>query len=174
VGEIAGDQLTSRSCYQTTVSNNKHMAERQSKGKEVRPDRPGGSRVKEERGGQGKGKEKIDIQPGEEIEEIQMVQGCDDRKFRIGKDLGEPIRSKLINLIREFTDVFAYTTDELTGIEARVIEHRLNVDLSVRPVKQKRRHHGAEMDKIIEQEVDKLMNAGHIRKIQFPEWLYNT
>ncbi|CAA0842863.1 Unknown protein, partial [Striga hermonthica] len=124
--------------------------------------------------GQDKGKEKIDIQRGEEIEEIQMVQGCDDRKFRIGKDLGEPIRSKLINLIREFTDIFAYTTDELTGIEARVIEHRHNIDLSVRPIKQKRRHHGAEMDKIIEQEVDKLMNAGHIKKIQFPEWLSNT
>ncbi|CAA0839466.1 Unknown protein, partial [Striga hermonthica] len=174
VGEVAGDQLTSRSCYQTTVSNNKQMAERQLKGKEVRPDRPGGSRSKEERRGQDKGKEKIDIQPGEEIEEIQMVQGCDDRKFRIGKDLGEPVRSKLINLIREFTDIFAYTTDELTGIEARVIEHRLNIDLSVRPVKQKRRHHGAEMDKIIEQEVDKLLNAGHIKKIQFPEWLSNT
>ncbi|CAA0831430.1 Unknown protein, partial [Striga hermonthica] len=159
-----------------TVSNNKQMAERQLKGKEVRPDRPGGSRSKEERGGQDNGKEKIDIQPGEEIEEIQMVQGCDDRKFRIGKDLGEPVRSKLINLIKKFTDIFAYTTDELTGIEAGVIEHRLNIDLSVRPVKQKRRHHGAEMDKIIEQEqeVDKLMNAGHIKKIQFPEWLSNT
>ncbi|CAA0828788.1 Unknown protein, partial [Striga hermonthica] len=43
VGEIAGDQLTSRSCYQTTVSNNKQLAMRQveSKGEEI--NRPGGS-----------------------------------------------------------------------------------------------------------------------------------
>ncbi|CAA0841492.1 Unknown protein, partial [Striga hermonthica] len=31
VGEIAGDQLTLRSCYQTTVSNNKQMARKQAK-----------------------------------------------------------------------------------------------------------------------------------------------
>ncbi|CAA0822096.1 Unknown protein, partial [Striga hermonthica] len=33
VGEIVGDQLTSRSCYQTTVSNNKQLARRQAKSK---------------------------------------------------------------------------------------------------------------------------------------------
>ncbi|CAA0811070.1 Unknown protein, partial [Striga hermonthica] len=106
--------------------------------------------------------------------EIQMIEGCEGRKFRIGKDLEEPIRSRLIDLVREFADIFAYTAEELTGISAEVIEHRLNIDLSVRPVKQKRRHHGAEMDKIIEQEVEKLLGAGHIKEIKFPEWLSNT
>ncbi|CAA0811499.1 Uncharacterized mitochondrial protein AtMg00860, partial [Striga hermonthica] len=174
VGEIVGDQLTSRSYYQTTVSNNKQMARKQAKGGEQRPDRPGGSRSKEENGRQDKGKEKMDMQPGGEVEEVQMVEGKDDRKFRIGRELGESIRSRLVDLIREFADIFAYTAEELTGIEAKIIEHRLNIDLSVKPVKQKTRHHGAEMDKIIEQEVEKLLNAGHVKKIQLPEWLSNT
>ncbi|CAA0809015.1 Unknown protein, partial [Striga hermonthica] len=136
--------------------------------------RPGGSRSKEEKQKVEKGKEKVDIQPGGEVEEIQMIEGCEGRKFRIGKDLEEPIRSRLIDLVREFADIFAYTAEELTGISSEVIEHRLNIDLSVRPVKQKRRHHEAEMDKIIEQEVEKLLGAGHIKEIQFPEWLSNT
>ncbi|CAA0823344.1 Unknown protein, partial [Striga hermonthica] len=89
-------------------------------------------------------------------------------------ELGEPVRSRLISMIREFADVFAYSTEELTGIKAEVIEHRLNIDLSIRPVKQKRRHHGAEMDKVIELEVEKLLMAGHIKEIQFPKWLSNT
>ncbi|CAA0810386.1 Unknown protein, partial [Striga hermonthica] len=167
VGEIAGDQLTSRSCYQTTVSNNRQLAKRQAES-------GGGSRSKENRQKVEKGKEKMDIQPGEEVEEVQMIEGCEKRKFRIGRDLGEPVRSRLIQLVREFADIFAYTAEELTGISAEVIEHRLNIDLSVRPVKQKRRHHGAEMDKIIEQEVEKLLGARHIKEIQFPEWLSNT
>ncbi|CAA0829049.1 Unknown protein, partial [Striga hermonthica] len=174
VGEVVGDQLASRSCYQATVSNNKQMARKQVKRGEDGPDRPGGSRSKEEKGWQSKGKEKMDMQPGGEVEEVQMVEGKDDRKFRIGKELEEPIRLRLVELIREFADIFAYTAGELTGIEARVIEHRLNIDLTVKPVKQKRRHHGAKMDKIIEQEVEKLLNARHIKKIQFPEWLSNT
>ncbi|CAA0840187.1 Unknown protein, partial [Striga hermonthica] len=174
VGEISGDQLTSRSCYQTTVSNNRQLAKRQAESKREEVNRPGGSRSKEDKQKGERGKEKMDIQPGEEVEEIQMIEGCERRKFRIGRDLGEPIRSRLIQLVREFADIFSYTAEELTGISAEVIEHRLNIDLSVRPVKQKRRHHGAEMDKIIEQEVEKLLGARHIKEIQFPEWLSNT
>ncbi|CAA0811058.1 Unknown protein, partial [Striga hermonthica] len=174
VGEIVGDQLTSRSCYQTTVSNNKQLAKRQAELKGEDINRPGGSRSREEKQKVEKGKEKMDIQPGGEVKEIQMIEGCENRKFRIGKDLEEPIRSRLIDLVRKFADIFAYTAEELTGISAEVIEHGLNIDLSVRPVKQKRRHHWAEMDKIIEQEVEKLLGAGHIKEIQFPEWLSNT
>ncbi|GER40904.1 retrotransposon protein [Striga asiatica] len=68
---------------------------------------------------------------------------------------------ELIRLIKEFKDVFAYTIEELAGICASIIEHRLNIGLNVGPVRQKRRHHGAEMDKVIEQKVDKLLRAGH-------------
>ncbi|CAA0830263.1 Unknown protein, partial [Striga hermonthica] len=106
VGEIAGDQLTSRSCYQTTVSNNKQLAKRQAESKGEEINRPGGSRSKEDKQKVEKGKEKMDIQPGEEVEEIQMIEGCEGRKFRIGKDLEEPIRSRLIQLVREFADIF--------------------------------------------------------------------
>ncbi|CAA0824886.1 Unknown protein, partial [Striga hermonthica] len=80
-----------------------------------------------------RGKEKVDIQPGGEVEKIQMVKGYEERKFRIEKYLEEPIRSKLIDLVRDFADIFAYTVEELTGISADVIVHRLNIDLSVRP-----------------------------------------
>ncbi|CAA0830008.1 Unknown protein, partial [Striga hermonthica] len=118
VGEIAGDQLTSRSCYQTTVSNNKQLARRQVhlKGEEV--NRPVGSRSKEERHKPEKGKENAKMQSGGEVEEIQMVEGCEERKFRIGKELEEPVKSRLVKVIRDFADVFAYSTEELTGIKA--------------------------------------------------------
>ncbi|KAL0313454.1 UNVERIFIED_CONTAM: Transposon Ty3-G Gag-Pol polyprotein [Sesamum radiatum] len=62
----------------------------------------------------------------------------------------------------------------LEGIDPRVITHHLNIDPSAKPVKQKKRHFGPEKDKIIQAEVDKLMAAGHIEEIQFPEWLSNV
>ncbi|CAA0840289.1 Unknown protein, partial [Striga hermonthica] len=152
------------SCYQTTVSNNKQLARRQAQSEEERINRPGGSRSKEDKQSMEKGKEKMDIQPGGEVEEIQMIEGCEERKFRIGKDLEEPIRSRLIDLVREFADIFAYTAEELTGISAEVIEHRLNIDLSVRPVKQKRRHHGAEMTKSLRRRSRSYWEQGISRK----------
>ncbi|KAL0411429.1 UNVERIFIED_CONTAM: hypothetical protein Slati_3732600 [Sesamum latifolium] len=45
---------------------------------------------------------------------------------------------------------------------------------TIKPVKQKKRHFKPEKDKIIQGEVNKLVAAGHIREIQFPEWLSNV
>ncbi|KAL0345656.1 UNVERIFIED_CONTAM: Transposon Ty3-G Gag-Pol polyprotein [Sesamum radiatum] len=49
-----------------------------------------------------------------------------------------------------------------------------HIDPGIKPVKQKKRHFGVEKDKVIQAEVDKLMAAGHIEEVQFPEWLSNV
>ncbi|KAK4383689.1 hypothetical protein Sango_2753800 [Sesamum angolense] len=63
---------------------------------------------------------------------------------------------------------------DLEGIDPNLITHNLNIDPSVKPVKQKERHFESEKDKIIQVEVDKLIAAGHIEEIQFHEWLSNV
>ncbi|KAL0284645.1 UNVERIFIED_CONTAM: Transposon Ty3-G Gag-Pol polyprotein [Sesamum radiatum] len=64
-------------------------------------------------------------------------------------------------------------SQDLEGIDPGVIRHHLNLDPTIRPIKQKKRHFGPEKDKIIQVVVKKLLTAGHIREIQFPEWLSN-
>lgn len=54
------------------------------------------------------------------------------------------------------------------------MEHRLNISPNIMPVKQKKRHFGPEKDKIIKAKIDKLLNVGHIKDIQFPTWLSNV
>ncbi|KAL0427700.1 UNVERIFIED_CONTAM: hypothetical protein Slati_2944800 [Sesamum latifolium] len=71
-------------------------------------------------------------------------------------------------------DVFAWTPQDLEGISPEVISHHLNIDPRIKQVKQKKRHFSPEKDKIIQAEVDKLMAAGHVKEIQFPEWLSNV
>ncbi|KAL0434413.1 UNVERIFIED_CONTAM: hypothetical protein Slati_2775600 [Sesamum latifolium] len=63
---------------------------------------------------------------------------------------------------------------DLKRIDPEVITHHLNIDPQVKPVKQKKRHFSLEKDKIIQVEIDKLMEAGHVEEIQFPEWLSNV
>ncbi|KAL0416410.1 UNVERIFIED_CONTAM: Pro-Pol polyprotein [Sesamum latifolium] len=70
-------------------------------------------------------------------------------------------------------DVFAWTPQDLEGIDPEVISHHLNIDPRVKPVKQKKRHFGPEKDKIIQVEIDKLVAAGHVEEKQLPEWLSN-
>ena len=60
------------------------------------------------------------------------------------------------------------------GIDPTVITHRLNVSPSFKLVKQKRRSFAPERKKAISEEVDKLLQAGAIREVEYPEWLANV
>ena len=60
------------------------------------------------------------------------------------------------------------------GIDPAIITHRLNVSPSFKPVKQKRRSFAPERQKEIKEEVSKLLQAGAIREIEYPEWLANV
>ncbi|KAL0366949.1 UNVERIFIED_CONTAM: Retrovirus-related Pol polyprotein from transposon [Sesamum radiatum] len=52
--------------------------------------------------------------------------------------------------------------------------HRLSVDPSMRPVKQKKRVFGSERSREIKEEVEKLLKINYIRPVQYPEWLTNV
>ena len=58
-------------------------------------------------------------------------------------------------------------------IDPIVITHRLNTSPSFKPVKQKRRSFAPERQKAINEEVGKLLQAGAIREVEYPEWLAN-
>ena len=60
------------------------------------------------------------------------------------------------------------------GIDLAVITHKLNVNPSFKPVKQKRRSFTLERQKAINEEVAKLLKADAIREVKYPEWLANV
>ena len=59
-------------------------------------------------------------------------------------------------------------------IDPAVITHRLNVNPSFKPVKQKRRSFILERQKVINEEVGKLLKANVIREVEYLEWLANV
>ncbi|XP_042415121.1 uncharacterized protein LOC122004273 [Zingiber officinale] len=54
------------------------------------------------------------------------------------------------------------------------MEHALHIYSDARPIKQQKRDFGADQNKIIKEEVDKLLEVGYIREVQFPSWLTNV
>ena len=59
------------------------------------------------------------------------------------------------------------------GIDPAIITHRLNVSPSFKTIKQKRSF-APERQKAINEEVGKLLQAGAIREVEYPEWLANV
>ena len=62
----------------------------------------------------------------------------------------------------------------MRGIDPTIITHRLNVSPSFKLIKQKRKSFALERQKSVNEEVDKLLQAGAIREVEYPEWLANV
>ena len=77
-------------------------------------------------------------------------------------------------LLIQNVDVFTWSPYEVPGVDPEFIIHRLNVDSSFPPKKQKPRRLVREHIEAIKSEVQKLKEAGVIIEIYFPKWLANT
>ncbi|KAL0456597.1 UNVERIFIED_CONTAM: hypothetical protein Slati_0998900 [Sesamum latifolium] len=100
------------------------------------------------------------VQPAVELLNIELVLGDPEKTTRIGSQIDETVREEVIKYLKRNMDVFAWTSQDLEGINPEVISHHLNIDPRVKPVKQKKRHFGPQKDKIIQAEIDKLVTAG--------------
>ena len=84
------------------------------------------------------------------------------------------VKINLISLLRGPADIFAFSADEMSGIDPAFMVHRLNVNEDVRPVKQKKRNFFSEKSATIKEEVDKLLAADFIKPCDYLEWLANV
>jgi hypothetical protein len=62
---------------------------------------------------------------------------------------------------------------DMPGIPREVIEHKLGIDPAFRPIKQKERRYTPERRDTIRLEVNRLLEAGFIRPVDYPSWLAN-
>lgn len=62
----------------------------------------------------------------------------------------------------------------MPGIHQSVASYQLNVLASSRPIRQKVRQFHPDRQNIIQSEVEKLLAAGFIREVDYPEWLVNV
>lgn len=62
----------------------------------------------------------------------------------------------------------------MSRIHSSIASHRLNAIPSSRPIQQKVRRFHPDKQKIIKDEVDKLLATGFIREVYYPDWLVNV
>ena len=61
------------------------------------------------------------------------------REIRIGSPLSPDERSRLIDLLRSYLDVFSWSYKDMSGLDPSIVKHHLPILLHARPVKQKLR-----------------------------------
>ena len=110
----------------------------------------------------------------EDLDEVSIDPEKPERIVFIGSKLPKEIREELIAFLKERQHSFAWSHEDMVGIDPEVIVHRLQVDPDHRPVKQKRRKFTPERNKIINDEIQKLLGIGSVKEVEYPDWLANV
>jgi hypothetical protein len=131
-----------------------------------------------------KGKE-VEKKPKADREKVNMQPDCDTKKVLldamvldqtviIGSNLllGEEVM--LVQFLQKNRDVFAWSAKDLTGVDRSFIEHKLNIDTSVKPRRQKLKKMSDDKVVAVKSEVQRLLDASVIREVMYPKWLANT
>ncbi|XP_074325323.1 uncharacterized protein LOC141662425 [Apium graveolens] len=156
VGEARGDQKMARSCYVAALRPDGTWGQ-------VLPIEDMDDRENDELRGK----------PAEDLVPIPLDPLDLGKVTYIGASLDKPLKGRMTTFLQENNDVFAWTAADMPGIDPNLITHRLNVDPTRKAVKQKRRTYAPNRLEAIKQEVEKLLEAGFIEEVQFPECLSN-
>ncbi|GKV13633.1 hypothetical protein SLEP1_g24621 [Rubroshorea leprosula] len=111
------------------------------------------------------------------IEPFEAVDLRDDpanpRHVHISTTLFADERAKLVKLLRECKDVFAWNYDEMPGLDLTLVSHSLNVDPSMKLVVQPNCAFHPEVTLKIKEELEKLLATRFIKPTKKLTWLAN-
>ncbi|XP_077242376.1 uncharacterized protein LOC143882870 [Tasmannia lanceolata] len=155
VGEVRGDQPQSRECYAMALKGRNATESLPIELLDLRDEAQG-------------------TQPAEDLVSVPLCENDDEKVVQIGSSLDDGARHSLTQFLQDNADVFAWAPTDMPGINPEVSSHRLGVDPTCRPVKQKKRHFALERQMAIREEVERLLRADFIREIQYPDWLANV
>ncbi|XP_058757655.1 uncharacterized protein LOC131630928 [Vicia villosa] len=120
-----------------------------------------------------KQEEKV-IEPHQEpIETVNLGTEETRREVKIGASLNENVKEKLIGMLKEYSDIFAWSYEDMPGLDTDIVVHRLPLKENSSPVKQKLRRTRPDMSKKIQEEVQKQFDAGFLAVTVYPPWVAN-
>jgi hypothetical protein len=93
--------------------------------------------------------------------------------IHIGKDCSPEEILIYTELFKEFRDVFAWSYEEMSGIDPHIVEHDIRTYLDAKPIRQCLRVFNPWKAPTIKEEVEKLINVGFIYPVPLTEWVSN-
>ena len=114
IGELRGDQVAARECYIAMLEMENCQQ----------------TMCIEER--------RTMAEPVEELEVVTLDESRPKRTTRMGTLASQPIRQALVSFLKMNQDVFAWSHDDMLGIDPSVIVHRMNMNPASSPIRHKK------------------------------------
>ena len=89
------------------------------------------------------------------LEEVDIGDGTTPRPTFINKNLDADYKVKLIALLKEYVDCFAWDYTEMPGLSRDLVEHRLPIKRGFRPYKQPPRRFNSAINERVKEEFNR-------------------
>ena len=110
VGQVQGDQLATRECYLAMLAMDEQVQT---------------MNIEEMR---------VVVEPTEALEDIPLDENNLEKYTRVRADMKKKTKQNLVQFLKKGIDVFAWSHEDMLGIDPSVITHRLSVYPSSKPV----------------------------------------
>uniref|UniRef100_A0A2N9HIE5 Uncharacterized protein n=1 Tax=Fagus sylvatica TaxID=28930 RepID=A0A2N9HIE5_FAGSY len=111
------------------------------------------------------------------IEELEIVnladEGEEPREVKIGTRCATEQKEALITLLREFHEIFAWSYQDMPGLDTDIVVHKIPLKPECKPVKQALRRMKPEVILKIKEEVEKQLKAGFLSTVTYSDWVAN-
>lgn len=107
--------------------------------------------------------EYTELQPyKEQVDLVNLGTDEDKKEVKVGTILGAEIKQGLIKLLKEYVDVFAWSYQDMPGLDPDIVVHKLPLKPDCLPIKQKLRRTRPDMSLKVRDEVKKQLDAGFL------------
>lgn len=114
------------------------------------------------------------VEPVEPLVEISLWADSKERTVRISTNLLKESKMVVMEFLRANSVVFAWSHEDMSGIDPRVITQKLNIRPEVKLVIQRKRSFTQERSQEIKEEVGKLVKSKFTKEVNYPSWLANV
>jgi len=129
---VQEDQLAAKECYLAMLAMDEHVQM---------------MNIEEKR---------VTAEPMEVLEDIPLDKNNPEKFTRIGASMEKKTKQDLVQFLKKNIDVFAWSHEDMPGIDLSVITYYLNMYPSFKSVRQKKRVFAPEQDNAIKEEVGKI------------------
>src|SRR5262249_29470847 len=105
---------------------------------------------------------------------VNIETGEDPKMILISANLSPQEEAAIVGVLRDYLDGFAWSYEDMPGLDRNLVEHRLVLKPGASPVKQKLRRLHPRMALKGKEEVDKLHQVKFIRVVLYPHWVANV
>ncbi|XP_075663070.1 uncharacterized protein LOC142632578 [Castanea sativa] len=108
------------------------------------------------------------------LETINLGNNENPRLIKISPTLNEKERKDLQELLTEFQEVFAWSYEDMLGIDSDIAQHHIDTHDHMVPVKQTLRRMRTKWLLKIKEKVTKQLKVGFIKSVHQAEWIINV